>query len=231
MELSFGSGLLWGARTDAVIGSTPDDGARMFGVLQDVAIDFDFTNKPLWGQYQFPVAIARGQGKISGKAKFAQILALTYRDLFWGLSSAAGQFAVSFNEAQSVPGSSTYTITVTNSATYNDDLGVIYASTGKRFTRVSSVAAAGQYSVNFSTGVYTFYSGDASAAVEISYTYLPVTGGTKITITNQLLGTTPTFAMRASGPSSTRARRRCVPAPTASRSTRASTFARATASS
>lgn len=193
MQLSFGSGILWGARTDAVIGSTPDNGARQFGVLQDVQIDFDFTDKELWGQYQFPVAIARGQGKITGKAKFAQILGLTYADLFWGLSAATGQFGVVNNEADSVPASTPYTVTVANASSYNDDLGVIYATTGKRFTRVSSSASAGQYSVNFATGVYTFSSADASAAVLISYTYNISATGTKITLTNQLLGTTPVW--------------------------------------
>jgi hypothetical protein len=71
MQLSFGSGALWGERTD-VTGS--GIGPRQFGVLQDIQIDFDWTDKELYGQLQFPVAIARGQGKISGKAKFAQII-------------------------------------------------------------------------------------------------------------------------------------------------------------
>jgi hypothetical protein len=193
MQLSFGPGLLWGARSDAVIGSTPDNGARQFGILQDVQIDFDFTDKELWGQFQFPVAIARGQGKINGKAKMAQILGLTYADLFFGLNPATGQFGVAFNEAASVPAGTPYNVTVANAATYNDDLGVVYATTGKRFQRVTTPAAAGQYSVNFATGVYTFAAADASAAVLISYSYAISTSGSKLTITNQLLGTTPVF--------------------------------------
>ena len=79
MQLSFGSGAVWGERTD-VTGS--GIGPRQFGVLQDIQIDFDWTDKPLYGQLQFPVAIARGQGKITGKAKFAQILGLLYSDIF-----------------------------------------------------------------------------------------------------------------------------------------------------
>ena len=62
MQLSFGSGAVWGERTD-VTGS--GIGPRQFGVLQDIQIDFDWTDKPLYGQLQFPVAIARGQGKIA----------------------------------------------------------------------------------------------------------------------------------------------------------------------
>jgi hypothetical protein len=132
MQLSFGSGAVWGERTD-VTGS--GIGPRQFGVLQDVQIDFDWTDKPLYGQLQFPVAIARGQGKITGKAKFAQILGLLYSDIFFGLAPATGQFAVSQLEAASIPAVTPYTVTVANAANYNDDLGVVYAASGKRFNR------------------------------------------------------------------------------------------------
>ena len=139
------------------------------------------------------MAIARGQGKISGKAKFAQILGLLYSDLFFGTTAATGQFAVSQLEAAIVPASTPFTVTVANAATYNDDLGVVYAATGLRFNRVTTPSAAGQYSVNFATGVYTFSAADANAALLISYTYNVTTSGNKLTLTNQLMGTTPTF--------------------------------------
>lgn len=190
MQLSFGSGALWGERTD-VTGS--GIGPRQFGVLQDIQIDFDWTDKELYGQLQFPVAIARGQGKITGKAKFAQILGLLYSDLFFGLAPATGQFAVSQLEAATVPAATPYTVSVANASSYNDDLGVVYAGSGKRFNRVTTPSAAGQYSVNFATGVYTFSSADAAAALLVSYTYNVTTSGEKLTITNQVMGTTPTF--------------------------------------
>jgi hypothetical protein len=140
MQLSFGSGAVWGERTD-VTGS--GIGPRQFGILQDIQIDFDWTDKELYGQLQFPVAIARGQGKISGKAKFAQILGLLYSDIFFGTTAATGQFAVSQLEAATVPAVTPYTVTVANAATYNDDLGVIYAGTGKRFNRVTTPSVPG----------------------------------------------------------------------------------------
>src|SRR5215469_4667285 len=182
MQLSFGSGAIWGERTD-VIGS--GIGPRQFGVLQDVQIDFSWSDKELYGQLQFPVAIARGQAKITGKAKFAQILGLLYSDIFFGLTPATGQLAVSQLEAATVPATTPYTVTPANAASYSDDLGVAYAATGKRFNRVTTPAAAGQYSVNFANGVYTFSSADASAAVLISYTYNIATSGSKVTLTNQ----------------------------------------------
>lgn len=190
MQLSFGSGAVWGERTD-VTGS--GIGPRQFGVLQDIEIDFGWTNKELYGQLQFPVAIGRGQGKISGKAKFAQILGLLYSDIFFGVIPATGQFAVSQLEAATVPATTSYAVTPANAAGYNDDLGVSYAASGKRFNRVTTPSAAGEYSVNFDNGVYTFSAADASAAVLISYTYNIATSGTKLTLTNQPMGITPTF--------------------------------------
>jgi hypothetical protein len=190
MQLSFGSGAVWGERTD-VTGS--GIGPRQFGVLQDIQIDFDWTDKELFGQLQFPVAIARGQGKITGKAKFAQILGLLYSDIFFGVTPATGQFAVSQLEAANAPAVTPYTVTVANATNYNDDLGVAYASSGKRFNRVTTPSAAGQYSVNLASGVYTFSAADASAALLISYTYNTTTSGSRLAITNQVMGTTPTF--------------------------------------
>lgn len=190
MQLSFGSGALWGERTD-LTGS--GIGPRQFGVLQDIQIDFDWTDKELYGQLQFAVAIARGQGKISGKAKFAQILGLLYTDIFFGMTAATGQFAVAELEAAIVPASTPYTVTVANASSYNDDLGVAYTATGRRFNRVTTPSAAGQYAVDFAAGVYTFSAADAGAAVLVSYTYNNATSGSKLTLTNQLMGTTPTF--------------------------------------
>jgi len=156
MQLAFGAGALWGNRTDVTgAGIGPDQ----FAILQDVQIDFDWTTKELWGQFQFPVDIARGQGKIAGKAKFARIFGAIYGDLFFGQTPAAGQLTVSENEAANVPATTPFTIAVANAANYADDLGVYYASgnnAGGRFTRVTTPSAAGQYSVNLATGIYTF---------------------------------------------------------------------------
>ncbi len=192
MQLSFGAGALWGNRTDVTgTGIGPDQ----FGILQDVSIDWSWTTKELWGQRQFPVDIARGQGKITGSAKFARIFGAIYGDLFFGQTPTTGQLTVAESEAGTVPATPTYTVTVTNAANYSDDLGVYYASgtlAGGRFTRVTTPTVAGQYSVNLSTGVYTFSSADASAAVAISYLWNKSTGK-ELVITNQFAGFTPTF--------------------------------------
>jgi hypothetical protein len=192
MQLAFGAGALWGTRTD-VTGS--GIGPDQFGILQDVQIDFDWTTKELWGQFQFPVDIARGQGKITGKAKFARIYGAIYGDLFFGQTPATGQLTVSENEAATVPATTPYTVTVANASGFVDDLGVYYASgtnAGNRFTRVTTPSSAGQYSVNPATGIYTFAAADAGAALLLSYAY-NATAGKKLVITNQLMGYTPVF--------------------------------------
>jgi hypothetical protein len=183
---AFGSGVLLGTRTD-IANATPVN----FGLVQEVQLDLQFTAKQLYGQYQFPVAIARGQAKAAGKAKMAQVSGLAFNNLFFGASLATGQLATSFGEAGTVPASSPYTVTTVNSGTWQDDYGAVYAATGLPVAKVASSPAAGQYSV--AAGVYTFNSGDAGKAVLISYTYTVAGSGQQVTLANPLLGTTPTF--------------------------------------
>jgi len=183
---SFGSGVLIGTRTDITNG-TPIN----FGLVQEVTIDETASVKELMGQYQRPLAIARGTIKTTGKAKVARSSGLAFANLYYGVSPASGQLATSFAEAGTVPASSPYTVSVANAATAVDDDGVIYAATGLPLTKVASSPSASQYSV--SSGVYTFNSGDAGKAVLTTYTYTLAGSGQKLTIANQLLGTTPTF--------------------------------------
>ncbi len=80
---AFGSGTLAAVPT---VGT-----AVTFGALQDCSFDFSFTNKELYGSNQFPLVVARGTGKITGKAKFANIDAALFNDLFFqGTKSVVG---------------------------------------------------------------------------------------------------------------------------------------------
>lgn len=192
MQLAFGSGSLWGNRTDTTGSGI---GPVEFAILQGASVDWTFETRPLRGQYQYPVDHARGAGTITVRATFARIFGAIYGDLFFGISATTAGTIVSYNETGTVPASITYTITVTQAATYAGDLGVYYAAganAGRRFKSVTTPAAAGEYTVNTSTGVYTFASADASAAVLISYYYTRSTGS-RIAITNKLSGETPTF--------------------------------------
>ena len=183
---SFGSGVLVGTRTD-VLNATPVN----FGLLQEVTIEETASVKELYGQYQRPIAQARGTIKTTGKAKVARISGLAFANLFYGVAPAAGQLATAFSEVGLVAAASPYTATAANAATFVDDGGVVYASSGLPLTKVVSAPTSGQYAV--AAGVYTFASADAGKNVLLTYTYTLASVGEKIVVQNQLLGTTPTF--------------------------------------
>jgi hypothetical protein len=191
MQLFFHTGTLYGKS------ALPNSTGQAFGTLQNVSIDLAFTTKELFGQNNFPVAVGQGNCKITGKAASAQIQAKMFNDLFLGGSLAAGEVAVAVSEPGTIPASVAYTVTVTNSATYVEDLEVKYAATGLPFVKVASAPAAGQYSV--AAGVFTFAVADASAPVLISYSYTVSASGQKLSLTQQLVGAAPTFQLVLAG--------------------------------
>ncbi|MCB4802650.1 hypothetical protein QO001_002202 [Methylobacterium brachiatum] len=184
---SFGSGVLIGTRTD-IANATPVN----FGLVQEVTIDETATIKELYGQQQHPLAIARGTIKTTGKAKVARISGLAIASLFYGVALVPGQVMTAFGEAGTIPADKPYAVTTANAATAVDDLGVLNALTGLPFTRVATAPAPGQYSV--ANGVYTFAADDKGKSLLINYTYVLAGAGQRFTVTNQLLGTTPTFS-------------------------------------
>lgn len=182
---SFGSGVLIGARTD-IPGATPLN----FGLLQDVTIEETASTKSLMGQFQRPIAIARGAVKTTGKAKVARISGLAFANLYYGVTPTPGQIATSFAEAWAIP-TSPPTITVNGASTFVEDAGVVFASSGLPLTLVAATPAEGQYCV--AAGTYSFSAADAGRAVLVSYTYGLSGVGQKFSVPNQLMGTTPTF--------------------------------------
>lgn len=186
MEYGFGSGALYGVSSAA--NPTP----VRFGVIQSAKVSFKSKNVPLYGTDQLPVTVGVGTMQVTGSAELAALQPRFWNDIMFGSISTpnTGQTIVLTGEAGTVPGTSTYTITVVQSATWVTDLGVIYASTGLPLTRVASVSAIGQYSV--AAGVYTFFSGDASTAMKIAYTYTATSGET-LTLANQAIGIATTY--------------------------------------
>jgi hypothetical protein len=186
-SVAFGSGVL--IATPSGANATP----VQFGALQDVSLDFSFASKQPYGQYQFPIAFARGEGKITGKAKFANIDGPLYNNLFFGQSLNAGQKLWSYNEAGAVPSSSPYTYASANASAFDADLGVVYASSGLALTKVAASPTVGQYSVT--AGVYTFSSADAGKALLVSYSYTQTASGSgsRAIMANKLMGAAPSF--------------------------------------
>jgi hypothetical protein len=180
----FGSGSMWG--------QTPSGVPVRFGTVQGISVDFATSQKELYGQNIYPEKVATASGKISGKIKAAKIDGNLWNALFFNGVSSVGSLAIADAEAHSVPASTAYTVTVTNSTKFVQDLGVRYAATGYPLQQVASSPTVGQYTV--AAGVYTFADADASAAILIDYTYT-LTTGAQYTVSNQLQGTTPTFQL------------------------------------
>lgn len=123
--------------------------------------------------------------------------AITLTGTGTGTFTLAKGFAVyeTVAESDSVPGTpGPYTITVAQAASYISDGGVTLA--GVPLTVVASAPAANQYSVNTTTGVYTFNAAQQAAAVVITYTYLVSPSAYSILMPNQLLfGSAPTSGL------------------------------------
>lgn len=188
----FGTGQLY---------SVPQGGGNplRIGALQDVSVEFSGDVKQLFGQYQFPLDVARGKTKIEGKIGSGNIDVAAFNTIFFGQTvTSASEKKQAINEAGTVPASSTYTITVANAASFSLDLGVTLVTTGQPLKQVASAPGAGEYSVS-SAGVYTFNVAQASAAVLINYLYTATTANSgTLNLTNQLMGTTPKFQLVAS---------------------------------
>ena len=184
--IQFGTGLLYANPVGGNLATNPTPIRPL--TLQDMSLDISGENKELRGQNQFPDDVATADKKGSGKFSFGRVDIALFNQIFFADTQAAGGTVMAPLEAHSVPMTSTYTVTVTNSATFVSDYGVSYVS-GQALTRVASSPTAGQYSL--AAGTYTFATADAGAAVLISYSYTQMTGGTTVTVNNQQQGYGP----------------------------------------
>ena len=182
----FGPGVIIVTRTDT---TTPV--SFNIGYANEFSLDISSPTKQLMGQNQFPIAIARGVSKVTGKAKGAVLSGQVFNAAFFGQSFTAGRDNYYFNEQHTPAGT---TQVVTNATGGIVDLGVSYVSTGIPLVRVASAPAAGQYSVATSTGTYTINATD-EVALNFNYSNFSAAAGNQLNVTNQLLGVTPTFQL------------------------------------
>lgn len=186
-QYTFGTGNLY---TTPVGGGAP----FRFGALQDVTLDFAADVKQLFGQYQFPLDVARGKTKIEGKAATGEINASAFNTYYFGQTVTPDEELLQvINEAHTVPAMSTYTVTVTHGADFVLDLGVYDATTGNQLTQVASMPATGEYTVS-AVGLYTFNSAQADTDMLFNYLYEGTTGNS-LAIGNPLMGSTPKMQM------------------------------------
>lgn len=195
---TFGAGSLVGTPTyDALGGAIAIPSPIQFGILQDVTVDEEFENKMLHGAYAFPVDVGRGKGKVTLKAKAAEVSAELYNAFFYGQTLVAGFFDLFIDTTGTLIPATPYTITPTvpASGTWGYDLGVRDGN-GIPYTRVASSPTTGQYSV--AAGVYTFAAADTTKRVFISFQYTNSStpaSAKKLTVANTLMGVAPFFSV------------------------------------
>lgn len=195
--LGFGSGILFGAPTSGQLGANPTP--VEIATLQNVKIDITADLKSLFGLYSFPVDSAVGKRMVKGSCAFAQFEGTTWNNLLFGQGGSVTAGAANIGNyrlAETIPSTTPYTITITppSSGTYVADLGVRYA-TGEPLEAVASVAAAGEYSVDVTTGVYTFDASDDGKDVVITYSYSVAADGQTFSFGNLAMGTGPIVSL------------------------------------
>ena len=168
----------------------------MVGTLQDVSLNIDYAETELYGNSQFPVDVARGKAKISGKAKSGQIGSGLIASVLAGSTTATGRKKGIYNEPIQF---AVNTVTVVNGATYFEDLGLINTATGLGMTRMpdatpQATLTASQYTVSV-TGVYLCATADGNPLCLASYSYTASASGKTTTLTNQLLGSSTTYVL------------------------------------
>lgn len=195
-QFAFGAGNMYvtqlqDANGNAISNPTP----YPLMVLQEGSIDISSDLKELFGQNQFSVAVGRGKTKIAVKVKPARIFAGVWNAIYFGQTLNSGLIANYTDTAGAAIPATPFQITITppSSGTYAADLGVIDAN-GNPMARVASSPTTGQYSVNVSTGVYTFASADTGKTVYINFQYTAtVVGAQKQTVRNLAMGQAPSF--------------------------------------
>lgn len=196
MQTVFGAGALIGTATQDAYGNTLATPTPVqFGVMQGISLDISYDVKELYGTNQFPVAIGRGKGKITGKASFAQINGMLLNSLVFGQTLTSGTISDVINPAAAAIPATPFQITpsVPGSGTWVNDLGVTDTA-GVPYTRVATAPTTGQYSV--AAGVYTFATADTGKSVIISFQYTASsTVAKKLVIANVPMGYAPTFRM------------------------------------
>lgn len=187
----FGPGSLYIQRID-IANQTPVN----VGYCQEFSYDEAGETKELYGQRQYPLVVARGTIKATGKIKAAVLSGIALNAVFNGGTFSVGQLLMAQQVPELIP-TTPFQVTpaIPGGGVFDKDLGVLYADTGLPLQRVASSPTVGQYSVVETTGVYTFAAADQAGDpnVLITFAYTLSTGGQTLTVTNQNIGTTPAF--------------------------------------
>src|SRR5574337_1073180 len=168
-------------------------------IMQDCSWDFKFDTKELHGAYQFPVSVRRAKGVIDGTAKYAHIRPDLVAPIFNAddTTIATGQDQV--DELNVDVATHAASITIPNSGTLVEMIGVWYTDAGGNLMlkRVDAGPAAGEYTVSAVGSAITmgFESGgaDDGKTLRVVYRYNHTAYGKKIPLVNYQMGQTPLY--------------------------------------
>ena len=164
--------------------STANPTPRRIGVLQDISIEIKRDIKELFGENKFAEDAASGNESISGKYKSGEMDPSWITEAFLDADRTTGMLLFARAELHTVTAGTT---TVTHAVDFSEDYGVINPLTNQAYRRVATTPAAGEYSVNESTGVYTFNASENATSVGHTYLY-EVTTGETYTVNNSAAG-------------------------------------------
>jgi hypothetical protein len=160
--------------------------------VKGVTVEFKATDVPLVGQYMVAQDRATTSIEITGTIQSADFSADMVSLVLPNTTSTTGTILPATHNA-AVP-TTPFTITVTQSATFDSELSVVDLTAGIKLKRVASSPATGEYSV--AAGVFTFAAADVAHSISIAYLYTATSGKT-IEASNQLAGTTATYVLKA----------------------------------
>lgn len=188
----FGIGGMYGRPVGGNLG-TPS-GPQKFGTIQDVNVDMTQKLVKLMGQNKGPDDIAPGDMDVKGKGGFARIEINTYNALYFADAVTTGIKQVTVGEAVTISGT---TYQVTNHATFLNDLGLYNTATGLQLNQVTAGTeiSGKSYSVNETTGTYTFGSGDTTTTYAVDYAWTNASVGSNLLVKNHIQGYGPTFEL------------------------------------
>ena len=187
---------------------TPAGGTPVeLGVVQSATVDLKVDLKEVRGPYRYPIAVADGKGTASGTISFLQFWPNTLAQIL-GATQSTGAPVAAIAESKTVPGVTTFTVTLTNGATLvpgSEIVTVTSVGSPTFYTRVTagseaSASVAGQTGGTYSitaAGVLTFVAADANAAVQITYLYTPASGinNVKLALSQIGMNTANTFQL------------------------------------
>ena len=165
--------------------------------LKGCKVNFKQAKKKFLGNQRVALDVGDGEQSITIDIQNADFRASAMQLVAPGASLVTGGLLVATGETGTVP-TTPFQITVTNSATWSEDGGVLDLTAGKWLTRVASAPTTGQYSV--AAGVYTCAAADVTHVLSVVYTYSSPTLGNTLTFNNSIQSQSTAFKVRVYTP-------------------------------